>query len=84
MHQLHRDEPQCQHLHQLHSRTQQHDCIPRCAQVAVPSDRRYHIIGSQALVDSPLLHHALLFACNDDMPEQVGCKTVIPAWRTSV
>jgi hypothetical protein len=50
----------------------------------VPSGRRYHITGTQALVDSQMLHHALLFACTGDMKEQEGADAGRLADRTPV
>ena len=41
-------------------------------QAKVPSDRRYHIVATQALIDSPMVHHLLLFACRGDAAPEVG------------
>jgi hypothetical protein len=45
-------------------------CLLR--QSKVPSDRRYHIVATQALIDSPMVHHLLLFACRGAAAPEVS------------
>ncbi|KXZ41536.1 hypothetical protein GPECTOR_409g249 [Gonium pectorale] len=35
-----------------------------CTRVTLPSDRKYHLVGFRAIVQSPLIHHMILFACD--------------------
>ncbi|KXZ46094.1 hypothetical protein GPECTOR_47g371 [Gonium pectorale] len=35
-----------------------------CTHVTLPNDRKYHIVGFRAIVQSPLIHHMILFACD--------------------
>ncbi|PNH04333.1 MOXD1 1 [Tetrabaena socialis] len=39
-----------------------------CTHVTLPHDRKYHIVGMRSLVQSPLIHHMILFACEAKPP----------------
>ncbi|KAG2487971.1 hypothetical protein HYH03_013411 [Edaphochlamys debaryana] len=47
-----------------------------CAHFELPSDRRYHITSSLALIESPIIHHIILFAC--EKPPTTAARTTAP------
>jgi hypothetical protein len=49
-------------------------CHARATQTKVPDGRRYHIVATQALIDSPMVHHLLLFACRGAAAPQVSAR----------
>lgn len=48
-------------------------CLPPAAlQVAVPNDRRYHAVATEAIITNKMVHHLLLFACRGEAAPQVA------------
>ncbi|PNH04336.1 MOXD1 1 [Tetrabaena socialis] len=43
-----------------------------CTHVTLPHDRKYHIVGMRSVVQSPLIHHMILFACETKPPPGSG------------
>lgn len=49
------------------------------AQVALPSDRRYHAVATEALITNRMVHHLLLFACRGAAAPEVSAARLAKA-----